>query len=131
MDSDGCVGEAPRDLGQRALTTGPRMAALHRSLFSFPMTLTVVITVTPGGRFRLKESLDRASEPEEGWCGRSPGEFYGGASEPGLIGQKWKTSVQRVEGPSRRGKPCFEPGSGWWEAGGGAIHPGSEDASVT
>ncbi|KAI4544612.1 hypothetical protein MG293_004878 [Ovis ammon polii] len=49
------------------------MAALHRSLFSFPMTLTVVITVTPGGRFKLKESLDRASEPEEGWCGRSPG----------------------------------------------------------
>ncbi|KAG5214223.1 hypothetical protein JEQ12_010009 [Ovis aries] len=33
----------------------------------------VVITVTPGGRFKLKESLDHASEPEEGWCGRSPG----------------------------------------------------------
>ena len=36
-----------------------------------------------------------------------------------------ETSVQRV------GKPCFDPGSGWWETGGGAMHPRSEDASVT
>lgn len=64
------------------------MAALCKSLFFFFMTLTVVITVTPGGRFRLGESLDHTSEPDEGWTGWSPAGFYGGASEPGPIGQK-------------------------------------------
>lgn len=64
------------------------MDALRKSLFFFFMTLTVVMTVTPGGRFRLGESLDHASEPDEGWTGRGPGGFYGGASKPGPIGQK-------------------------------------------
>ena len=51
------------------------MTALHRSLVIFLMILTIVITVTPTGRFRLREGLDSAAEPDQALSGWGPGGF--------------------------------------------------------
>lgn len=80
----------------------------------FLMILTVVITVIPEVRFRLREGLDRASDPGKGYLLGSQSGFMGKAvSEPGP-GAYWtgnKIPLLRAEGPSGQKKPCFELGS--------------------
>lgn len=80
----------------------------------FLMISTVVIAVIPKVRFRLREGLDRASDPGKDCLLGSQSGFMGKvASEPGP-GAYWagnKISLLRAEGLSSQEKPCFELGS--------------------
>ena len=103
---------------RRAPTTEPsRVTALPGSPLTFLTTLTLVITVIPGARFRLREALDGVSEPGDLAC-------------LGPRGQR----LSQVPGPSRQGakSQCQgQRGPAWGEgpalslAGGAGPHQGT------